>query len=61
MLGSQLSRDVKAHARALLQIANHAEQVLGLRVAARSKDADQALGRRASRAPSFSKPTVTLM
>ena len=40
---------MKAHASALLQIADHAEQVVSLRVAARAEHADQALGRRAGR------------
>src|SRR5882672_10538461 len=44
-----LVRDVQAEARALLQVTDHAEEVLGLRIAARSEHADQALGRRAGR------------
>src|SRR5450759_3910640 len=43
------------HARLLLQIADHAEKVLGLRVAARTKHTDQALRRRASCYPEFFK------
>src|SRR5216684_909413 len=44
-----LARDVQAEPRALLQVADHAEEVLGLRIAAWSEHADQALGRRAGR------------
>src|SRR5882757_10050730 len=40
---------MQAEARALLQVADHAEEVPGLRIAARSEHADQALGRRAGR------------
>jgi hypothetical protein len=46
---------VQAHARALLQVANHAEQILGLRIAARAEHADKALGRRAGRRAEFFK------
>ena len=42
-------RDVKVQAGAFLQIADHAEQIFGLRIAARSEHADQAFGRRTSR------------
>src|SRR5258705_4975614 len=44
-----LACDVQAEARALLQVTDHAEEVLGLRIAAWSEHADQALGRRAGR------------
>jgi 5-methyltetrahydropteroyltriglutamate--homocysteine methyltransferase len=46
---SASSRDMQADTRALLQIADHAEEVLCLRIAARPKHADQAFGRRAGR------------
>src|SRR5215831_8677346 len=41
------------HARSLLQIADHAEKILGLRVTAGPEHADQAFGRRASCGPEF--------
>src|SRR6266700_4367837 len=41
----------KMHARTLLQITDHAEQIFGLRVAARPKHADQAFRRCAGRGP----------
>jgi hypothetical protein len=49
------SRHVKMHARLLLQIADYAEKVLCLRVAARTKHTDQALRRRASCCPELFK------
>src|ERR1035441_5355916 len=49
------ARHVKMHARLLLQIPDYAEKVLGLRVAARTEHADQALRRRASCCPELFK------
>ena len=52
---------MEARGRLFLQIADFAEKVLGLRVAARTEHADQALGGAPVAAPGFSKPTVALM
>jgi hypothetical protein len=43
-----------------LQVAEHAEEIRGLRIAARSEHADQAIGLRAVASPSFSKPIVAV-
>ena len=48
-------------ARALLQVADHAEQILGLRIAARAEHADEALGRRTGCRAEFFKATVALI
>src|SRR5271169_2045005 len=48
-----LPRDAQPHIRPLLQIADDAEQIFGLRIAARAERADQALGRRAGRRAEF--------
>jgi hypothetical protein len=44
--------------RHVFEIPDHVEKVFRLRITTRAKHADQALGRRAGRSPSFSKPTV---
>src|SRR5438876_872097 len=45
----KLAGNMKANACPLLQIADHAEEILGLRVPPRAKHADEAFGRRARR------------
>jgi hypothetical protein len=52
---------VEFDAGLLLQVADDAEEVAGLRIPARSEHADEALRLRAGRLVSFSKPTVALM
>jgi hypothetical protein len=54
-------RDVKLDASLFLQVADDAEEVAGLRIAARAEHADEALRLGAGRLASFSKPTVALM
>jgi hypothetical protein len=44
---------MEAQPRALLQVADHAEEIFRLRIAARSEHTDQALGRRAGRFAEF--------
>ncbi len=45
----------------LLQIADDAEQVAGLRIAARAEHADQAFGRRGGRLAELFEATVALI
>jgi hypothetical protein len=44
---------VKLQSGPFLQIANHVEEIPGLRIASRAEHADQALGRRAGRLAEF--------
>ena len=54
-------RHMTRDASLLLRVADDAEQIARLGIAARADHADQALGLRAGASPSFSNPTVAVM